>query len=266
MLLENLSIISLIITAIGYLTSLYDNILLTLPVFIGNLTALLLLWVLVCVICTRFIDMNKRYTKNSRLYRYFTNRIIGFLMQVIRVRLKVVGKEKIPSERFLFVSNHQSLMDPMAAMLVLSEVPVGFVAKKELFKIPVVGRLMYRCFCLSLDRNDIKESAKTITKASENIKYDICSMGIYPEGTRNKENELLPFMNGAFKIAKKAECPILVGVIKNAKNISKNYPFKKTEIEIEFIEVIDAETVKSNNTTELSNFARKLMGKCLKND
>lgn len=263
MLLKNISLISLVIAVLGYATDYYTNIWYAPLIALFYVIVLVAGWFLICFICTRFIDMKKIYTKNSRLFRYFTNRIIGLIMQVLRVKLKVVGKEKIPKERFLFVSNHKTLMDPMAAMLTFSKIPVGFVAKKVIFKIPMVNRLMYRCFCLSLDRDDIKQSAKVITRASENIKQDICSMGIYPEGIRNRGDELLPFMNGAFKIAKKAGCPILVGVIKNPENILKNFPFRKTEVTLELSEVIDAETVKLKNTAELSHQTRAIMEESL---
>ena len=92
----------------------------------------------------------------------------------------------------------------------------------------------------------------------------MASIGIYPEGTRSKEEEMLPFMHGAFKIAKKAESPIVVSTIKNTELAAKNFPWKRTDVYLDFIGVIGADVVKEHNTVELSNMAREMMEKHMK--
>ena len=174
--------------------------------------------------------------------------------------MHVTGKENLPKEKFLLVGNHRGAMDPLLTMGVLKKYNMGFVSKKEVYKVPVISRLMHRCFCPKLDRSNIKEEAKTIIRASKLVKSKEASIGIYPEGKRNKTEEpLLPFLNGSFKIAKKANSQIVVAVIKNSEKIFKNAPFKRTHVYLDFIGIIDKDFVASHNTAEISEKAREMI-------
>ncbi len=260
MLLRRMGVISLILTIISSFYVIPERIYLVPVVLVGSFLALVLLWCVVGSFFTLFINMKKEYNVNSPFYRYFVDRIVASLQQLMNIKLHVSGKEILPKEKFMLVCNHRSAMDPILTMDALKEYKMGFVAKGGIYKIPVIRRLMHRCFCPKLNKGDLKEEAKTIIRASKLVKSQEASMGIYPEGTRNKTDELLlPFMNGSFKIAKKAESDIVVAVIKGAEHISKNTPFKRTHVHLEFVKVIDKEIVKKHNTAELSNMARQIM-------
>ena len=89
-------------------------------------------------------------------------------------------------------------------------------------------------------------------KAAEYLKNQQVSVGIFPEGTRNKTSEpLLEFKNGAFKIATKAKCPVVIAALKNTRKVQHNFPWKKTDIYVN-IDVIPAEEVAESNTAQLS--------------
>lgn len=259
MLFKRIGIISLICMLISCIFLVPESVYLVPIVFVASFVALFLLWAIACIICTRFIDMRKEYDTHSPFYRFFVNCIVESLTQLMNIRLHVSGLEKLPEEKFLLVCNHKAAMDPLLTMGVLRKYNMGFVAKKEIYKIPVICRLMHRCYCLCLDRGNIKEEAKTILRASKYIKEQRASIGIYPEGTRNKEEGLLPFMNGSFKIAKKANSPIVVAVLRNTEQISKHAPFKRTDVYLDFVEVLDKEYVISNNTSDISERARTLI-------
>lgn len=260
MLLKGMGILSVIAAGISCIFFVPDKIFLVPVVLVGTFVVLVLLWCLFCSICAAFIDMSKDYDTHSPFYRYFVNNIIESLEIFMNIKTHYSGKECLPKEKFLLVCNHRSAMDPLLTMGILREYNMGFVAKKDIYKIPVIRRLMHRCFCPRLDREDMKQQAKTIIRAGKLIKSQEASVGIYPEGTRNKKSEdMLPFMSGSFKIAKKAECPIVVSIIRNAEKISKNAPFKRTHVHIEFIGVLDKEFVASHNTNELSEAARAMM-------
>ena len=85
------------------------------------------------------------------------------------------------------------------------------------------------------------------------------SIGIYPEGTRSKTCELLPFHNGVFKIAQRAQVPVVVACIKRTEKIHKNFPFKKTPVQLDILDVIPTEKVLSQRTCELGDYCRTLM-------
>ncbi len=259
MLLKGIAVISIILTAIGYILGLYEAIWAIPVTFIALFLGIFLIWVLSCVIVTRFIRLDKEVSKYNPVYGFYTHCIIGLVMQVLRIKMHITGKEKLPEEKFLLVCNHRGAMDPLVTMGVLKKYNIGFVAKKELFNIPVISKLMHQRFCLSINRGDVKDSAKTILRAGEIVKNDLASMGIYPEGTRNHKEEMLPFMHGAFKIAKKAGCPIVVATIKNTEHIMKNAPLKRTHVYLDYIGVISKETVAENTTVALSGIAREMM-------
>ena len=117
--------------------------------------------------------------------------------------LKVIGQENIPDQAALYVSNHQSYLDIPILVHVLNQ-PLGFVAKKELRKVPIIGKWIYFTESVFIDRKNIRQSLRAINDASKKIQ-DQHSMVIFPEGTRSKSSEMSPFKPGSLKIAEKAK-------------------------------------------------------------
>ena len=113
----------------------------------------------------------------------------------------------------------------------------GYVAKKEMEKYLTLTTWMRRLYCLFLDRSDPKQGLKTILTAIDYIKRGI-SICIFPEGTRNTgaELSLLPFKDGAFKIATKTGCPIVPICMNNTAEIFENHfpKIRKTHVVIEY--------------------------------
>lgn len=123
-------------------------------------------------------------------------------------KVNISGIENIPDTNgILFVSNHQSNFDILALLGYLPK-EKGFIAKKELSKIPVLSEWMTRINCLFLDRENLKQTAKIIT---EGIKYlkEGKNMVIFPEGTRSKGKPHRHFKGGSFKLATKSGAPIV---------------------------------------------------------
>ena len=231
-------------------------------IFIGGFFSLAILWAVSLIICTLFVDKSKPCRKHSRLFRFYANCIIDTSNQLMRVKLHVTGKEKLPQEKFLLVGNHLSFMDPVIMMGVLRSYRMGFVgASDAIFKFPVVDKLLHKCFSLPIDRQSARAGVKMVNEAAEIIKNQLASIGIYPEGRRNlgDAGELLPFRNGAFKIAKKANCPIVVAVIKNVEMIKKNIPFRRTHVYLDFVEVIQPDEFADKSTQEIGEHVREII-------
>lgn len=123
------------------------------------------------------------------------------------VKVKVRGLENIPKEPVLFVGNHRSFFD---IPVIYATVPnrTGFVAKKQIKKVPFLSWWMTCINCLFLDREDVKQALQMILSGIELIKNG-SSICIMPEGTRNYEAEMLPFKEGSFKMAEKTGCPVV---------------------------------------------------------
>ena len=102
-------------------------------------------------------------------------------------KTQIIGLENIPTDRaVLFIGNHRSMLDVVICGSVIP-VPVGFISKIELEKIPLLHMQMKDINCLFLDRSDDRKALKTILKAIELVKGGQ-SMFIFPEGTRSKDH------------------------------------------------------------------------------
>ena len=179
-----------------------------------------------------------KFNRNARDYSCLRIVQWGFkaILKVTGVHTTVIGFENIPDEPVLFIGNHRSFFD---ILLTYSRCPrlTGYVAKKEMEKIPLLSTWMRFVYCLFLDRENPKEGLKTILQAIDYVKQGI-SICIFPEGTRNKGEELsmLPFKEGAFKIAAKTGCAIVPISMNNTAAIFENqFPrIKKVNVVVEY--------------------------------
>ena len=95
--------------------------------------------------------------------------------------------------------------------------------------------------------------------ATEYINKDYCSVVIYPEGTRSKQENMLPFHAGSFKIAQRADVPVVVVALRNTDKVAHNFPLKKTNIYIDVLGVIDAEYVREHKTKDTAKLAQEMI-------
>jgi 1-acyl-sn-glycerol-3-phosphate acyltransferase len=159
-------------------------------------------------------------------------RVILFLSGV---KTTVIGKENIPkNEAVLYVANHRSYFDVPVAYASLPTL-TGFIAKKEIGKIPFLRTWMRFLQCIFLDRDNIREGLKVVLKGIEQIKEGY-SIFISPEGTRNHNDEMLPFKEGSLKMAEKTGCAIIPVAISNSDEIFENHVpwIKATHVVIEY--------------------------------
>lgn len=147
------------------------------------------------------------------------------ILFVSGVKSTVIGRENVPkNEAVLYISNHRSFFDIPVAY---ASVPTltGFMAKKEIAKVPLLNYWMRFLQCLFLDRDDIKQGLKTILKGIEQVKAGY-SVFISPEGTRSQGQEMLPFKEGSFKIAEKTGCAIIpVSITNTDEAFEKHFPW-----------------------------------------
>lgn len=125
-----------------------------------------------------------------------------------------------PSERYVIVSNHLSTFD---IPLMFSALPTDgrFLSKKELFRIPLIGRAMRQVGIIEVDRQAGRSSRSIINEGVANAADRGYSLIVFPEGTRSDSGEMLPFKKGAFRIAIDTGLPILPVVIEGTDRISK---------------------------------------------
>lgn len=191
--------------------------------------------------------------KGTRAFRVLANITIPLLLKLTRVRVNAVGTEKVPPDaRMLFICNHQHDFDPVILLSVFPNANLGFIGKKDIYEtMPFIAKAMHRLYCLPIDREHDRAAAKTVIEASRILKSGTASIGLFPEGYTSKTCELLPFRNGAFKIAYRAEAPIAVCVINNTREIVKRMFRRRTTVELRVLEVINYDDYKSLSTVEL---------------
>lgn len=211
------------------------------------------------LISSLFVNPKSEYTHNSRFYRWLLHTASGAAIRLLGIRVHVSGMEKVPADtRFLLVSNHRSNYDPILTWQVFKDYDLAFVSKPENFKIPMFGRIIRKCCFLPIDREDPRNAIVTINKAADLIKTDTVSVGIYPEGTRHRGREMLPFHNGVFKIAKKADVPIVVISVLGTDQICHRL-FRGVDVQLRILDVIPARKVAEAKTAQLGDTVRTII-------
>lgn len=217
-----------------------------------SIAILVFLYVLFLIICAQMVDIRQEYDTDSRFYRALLNGATAIALWAIRIKVQISGLEKIPREgRLVFVSNHRSKFDPIITWYIFRKWQIAFLSKEENFHVPIFGRIIRKCCFMAIDRENPKEALKAINRAAGLLKQNAVSIGVYPEGTRSKSGGLLPFHNGVLKIAQKAQVPIVILAIDGTERIAKNFPFWKSTVYLDVIDVIPAETVCSTRSSVL---------------
>ncbi len=140
---------------------------------------------------------------------HFHARLWGFIqLKTAGVKVRLTGKEKIDTRKaYVYMANHQSWFD---IFVLLAYIPGQFrwLAKEELFRIPVVGKAMEVIGYIPIDRSNRSKAFQSLARAAEQIRNGKSVM-IFPEGTRSSDGVLQPFKKGGFILAIQSQQPIV---------------------------------------------------------
>lgn len=136
-----------------------------------------------------------------------TRTISQKLIKLSDSTVNVHGLENIPEGPVLFVSNHQSNMD-IAIICGFIDKPKGFIAKKELKKLPLINKWITLAGSIYLDRENPRKSMEGILEGIKTLKNGH-SLVVFPEGTRSRGDKMGEFKSGSFKLATKSKVPIV---------------------------------------------------------
>lgn len=130
------------------------------------------------------------------------------LLKLAGATVIVHGSENLPkNQSFVLVSNHQGNFD-IPVLLGNIDVPLFFIAKIEILKIPLIRSWMKLMQCVFMDRKSVRQSLDTIHKAADLVRNGYNAI-IFPEGTRSKGRPVGDFKQGSFKLATEANALIL---------------------------------------------------------
>ncbi len=233
--------------------------------FLGTWLGLGLLFFGFLMIALAFVDRKKPVEEDSKFYRRLMYITIEAAMKLIGVRLHLRGMEKTPRDgRFLLVCNHIYDLDPLVLHLAFRKSQLAFITKRENCSMFVVGKLMHMTLCQPINRENDREALKTILKCIQILKEDKASVAVFPEGYTSLDRKLHPFRSGVFKIAQKANVPIVVGTVQNTyKTFGNVKRLKPTDVEIHLLEVIPAQQLQGVTTVEIADRVHKLMAEDL---
>lgn len=124
-------------------------------------------------------------------------------------RLTVEGEENVdPARSYVVVANHLSTLDIMVCFLAVP-VPIRYLAKKELFRIPVLAQAMRAVGIIEVDRSARSATHNSVNRQAKDLIASKRSLIIYAEGTRPRDGVMKPFKKGAFTMAISSQLPVL---------------------------------------------------------
>jgi 1-acyl-sn-glycerol-3-phosphate acyltransferase len=191
------------------------------------------------------------------LSKWITDVVFGL---PIFMKREVIGLENIdPKKAYVMVLNHNSMVDIMS----IYNLPLVFkwVSKKEVYRIPIVGQLLFAHGDIVINRASTKEAMQLVhTRGLEWLKKGAC-VSIFPEGTRSKDGEIHNFKSGAFILAKEAGVPILPIVLDGTNTMVRNGWLMnwRNKITIRVLPPVSAEDVQNRDIKDVMAEVRENM-------
>ena len=133
----------------------YD-VFLALPIWLGWFLAATALYFLLLYLLSLTVDKSKPVRKKEPFFRWLQNQTVWLILHLVRVEIQCTGLEKLEGlSPFLLVANHRSNFDPFIAIATCPQADLAYIAKPEIFDIPITGRIVHKCFFLPINRTDI---------------------------------------------------------------------------------------------------------------
>ena len=158
------------------------------------------------------------FDRKGRVGHYFARLWGKIALLANRVKVRVEGIEQLNGKGpYIFMSNHQGYYD---IFTLLSHLPYQFkwLAKKELFSVPILGWTMAAVGYVSIDRGGTRDTVRAMDEAARKIREGM-SVVIFPEGSRSPDGLIQPFKKGGFTLAIKSKVPIVPIAISGSREI-----------------------------------------------
>jgi len=181
------------------------------------------------------------------------------------VTVQVEGTENLAPDRpYIFAANHQSQFDIFALQGFLG-VDFRWLAKKELFKVPIWGAAMRRAGYIPIDRSHGRKAIKSLDQAAKKIAKGT-SVIIFPEGTRSKDGKLQKFKSGAMLLAIKSGVPLVPVAITGTYNVlpKGRLLVRAGQVRIKVGQPIDSKKYKSKDKNELALLLQEAVADLIK--
>ncbi len=182
------------------------------------------------------------------------------ILLVSGIKVIAKGNSNIdPARNYIYMSNHMSNFD-IPVLLAHLPLHLRWLAKAELFEIPIFGPAMKSADYISIDRSNLRSAIRSLKKAAKNIR-DGLSVLIFPEGTRSKDNNIQPFKKGGFVIAVDSGIPIIPVIIQGTWKImpKKQFLIKPGNVILEIAKPVETANYTRKTTGDLMEKVRNVI-------
>jgi 1-acyl-sn-glycerol-3-phosphate acyltransferase len=198
----------------------------------GLTAALIIAWIPLMAV-VGLLDRNPLKIQRARWFRKL-GPLAAKANPSWRLHLSGLGHIQ-PDGTYVFVANHQSLADiPLVAHL---RHDAKWLAKAELFRVPVLGWFMRLAGDIPVERGDRRKAAQSLLKCASYLRQR-CSVVFFPEGTRSRDGEILPFNDGPFQLAIREQIAVVPLVVEGTGNALPRHTWLFSERSDMFLRIL----------------------------
>ena len=190
----------------------------------------LIFWTLLFGLSSFFTILFTGRKENFKFFSEIWGKTLSF---IFNVKLVVKGKHNLNNGNYIFALNHASLIDIPLLFIAVKRYTV-FIAKSELSNIPIFKSILDRAGFIFVNRKNNDSAIKSMNNLMDDIEKTPRSVAIFPEGTRTKDGELLPFKKGAAIFGINTKIPIIPVAISGTYQWSKKKIFDISQSVITF--------------------------------
>ena len=232
--------------------------------FVGSYILLILLLGILILVMMQLVDMDKSQEKDNGFYRAVVHGVISVAVPLLRIRIHNEGLEQKPDGKCLVVCNHLYDLDPAFLLNAFPEKKLAFISKREVDDMFVIGKFLHKMRGQPINRENDREALKTILNCIRLIKDEDASVAVFPEGYVSMDKKLHPLRHGVFKIAQRAEVPIVVCTLRNTHHILSNLKkLKPTDVHLHLVGVIPAAELKGVTAVQIGERVYSMMAEDL---
>ena len=218
---------------------------------------LILVWTIFCGIFGMLFALATNPTYSHRIMGYYI--FSPVILAISMVRVKASGLNNILDEPAIYAANHASQLD-IPIMCTRVNRPMFFIAKIELKKVPILSQYIKVVGMILVDRKNRERAMASMRTAIQAIQGGK-SIAAFPEGTRTKTGELLPFKKGIFTIAKEGRIPIVpIAIVGSAKALaSGSFFLRPATVELRILPALNSDEFFNMSIEEMANHTRSLI-------
>ncbi len=220
---------------------------------------LILIWTIFCGIFGMLFALATNPTYSHRIMGYYI--FSPVILAISMVRVKASGLNNILDEPAIYAANHASQLD-IPIMCTRVNRPMFFIAKIELKKVPILSQYIKVVGMILVDRKNRERAMASMRTAIQDIQGGK-SIAAFPEGTRTKTGELLPFKKGIFTIANEGRIPIVpIAIVGSSKALaSGSFFIRPATVELRILPALNSDEFFNMSIEEMANHTRSLIQK-----